>query len=93
MHHKAYFALAAVFLVIAVIVPTILFFLQAQNDLVIIKNPAGMYTGNATSNTPTSQVQQSHTNTLIIVAVIEVVFGFLSVLFMYLGYKHVHPTH
>jgi uncharacterized BrkB/YihY/UPF0761 family membrane protein len=93
MHRKAVFALAGVFLAVAIIVPTVLFILQAQNDLVIIQNPAGMQTGNATTTIPTSQVEQNHANTLIIVAVIEVVFGLLFVVTMYYGINHVHPTH
>jgi ABC-type sulfate transport system permease component len=93
MHRKGVFALAGVFLAVAIVVPFVVFALQAADDLIIIRNPAGMRTnGNVSTVTP-EQVQQSHTNTLIIVAVIEVVFVLLFVVTMYYGIKHVHPYH
>ena len=93
MHRKGVFALAGVFLAVAVVVPFVIFALQAANDLIIIQNPAGMQTnGNITTVTP-EQVQQSHTNTLIIVGVVVVVFVLLFIITMYYGIKHVHPYH
>ncbi len=93
MHNKAVFALAGVFLAVAIIVPTVIFTLQAQNDLIVIQNPAGIYTGNV-SNVPTvGQIEASHQNTLIIVAIVEVVFALLFVVTIYYGINHIHPTH
>jgi hypothetical protein len=92
MHRKAVFALAGVFLAIAIIVPTVLFVLLAQNQLIIIQNPKGMQTGNLTTLTP-DQARQDYANTLILVAIIEIVFGLLFVVTMYYGISHVHPTH
>jgi hypothetical protein len=92
MHRKAVFALAGVFLAVAIIVPTVLFVLLAQNQLVVIQNPRGMQTGNLTVLTP-DQARQDYANTLILVALIEVIFGLLFVVTMYYGINHVHPTH
>jgi hypothetical protein len=93
MHYKKTFALAGIFLAVAIIVPVVIFSLQAQNDLIIIQNPTGMQTGgNVTLLTP-QPVQESHTNNLIIVLVVEAVFLPLFVIAMYFGIKHFHPTH
>ena len=63
MHYKKTFALAGIFLAVAIIVPTVIFSLQAQSDLIIIQNPVGMQTGgNVTLPTP-QQVQDSLTPT------------------------------
>jgi hypothetical protein len=91
MHNKLFFAVAGIFLAVAIIVPTVLFILQAQNDIVIIQNPTGHQTGNVTT-TP-EEVQQSHINTLIMVAIIDVIFLLLFAVTMYYGINHVHPTH
>ncbi len=92
MHQKAVFALAGVFLAIAIIVPTVLFVLLAQNQLIIIQNPTGMQTGNLTTLTP-DQARQDYANTLTLVAIIDIVFGLLFVITMYYGINHVHPSH
>ncbi len=95
MHRKAVFALAGVFLAVAIIVPTVLLFLQAENQLIVLQNPTGMVTnGNSTTTVPSlTQLQESFVNTLIIVAIIDVVFGALFVVTMWYGIHHVHPTH
>ncbi len=93
MHNKAVFAVAGVFLAVAVVVPTVIFILQAQNDLIVIQNPTGMYTGNVSGVPTVGQIQASHQNTLIIVAVIEVVFVALFVVTVYYGINHIHPSH
>jgi len=59
MHHKGTFALAGVFLVVALVVPIALFTLQAANDIIIIQNPSGMDTGGSLPTVPVEQVQQS----------------------------------
>jgi hypothetical protein len=96
MHRKAVFALAGVFLAIAIVVPMVLLVLQADNDLdnlIIIQNPAGMQTnGNISSFNP-QDIQESHEYTLIIVLVVEVVFISLFAVTVYYGIKHVHPYH
>lgn len=93
MHYKKIFAIAGIFLAVAIIVPTVIFSLQAQSDLIIIQNPKGMQTGgNVTLPTP-QQVQDSHTNNLIMVLVVEAVFLPLFIVAMYFGIKHIHPTH
>jgi hypothetical protein len=94
MHYKKTFAIAGIFLAVAIIVPAVIFSLQAQNDLIVIQNPYGLQTG-GTGNVTTNfqQVQTSHTNNLIIVLVIEVVFTLLFIMSMYYGIRHIHPTH
>jgi len=66
MHRKAIFALAAVFLAVAVIVPPVLFIIQADKDsdnLIIVRNNLGLSTsGNITI---TDETGESHTNNII----------------------------
>lgn len=92
MHRKAVFALAGVFLAIALIVPPVLFIIQADNDLdnyVIVMNNQGLVTsGNVTT---TDQVGESHSNTIIISAVIEAVFVPLFAVTLFYGISHPHP--
>lgn len=78
---------------VAIVVPLVIFAMQAANDLIIIQNPSGMQTNGNVSGTTPEQVQQGHTNTLIIVGVIVVVFVVLFIITMYYGIKHVHPYH
>ena len=88
MHYKKIFALAGVFLVIAIVAPIVIFYFQGANDLIIIQNPNGMQTsGNF------QQVQTTHTNNLILIVVIDVVFISLFIVTMYYGIRHIHPTH
>jgi hypothetical protein len=93
MHYKKTFALSGVFLAVAMIVPTVLFSLQAQNDLIVIQNPTGIYTGGNITGSALAQVQASHFNNLIIVLIVELVFLSLFVVTMYFGIRHIHPTH
>ena len=59
MHRKAVFALAGVFLAVALIVPPLIFILQADNDLdnlIIVRDNPGLVTsGNATITDETSE--------------------------------------
>ncbi len=90
MHYKKTFALAGVFLAVAIVVPTVIFALQAQSDLIVIQNPTGIVTG---GNVTLQQVQASHFNNLVIVLIIELVFVPLFIVTMYFGINHMHPTH
>jgi len=96
MHRKAVFALAGVFLVIALIVPPIVLVLQADKDLdnyIVSQNPNGLQTnGNVTILTP-AELQENHNNTFIIVAIVEVVFASLFAVTLYYGINHPHPEH
>jgi hypothetical protein len=88
MHYKKTFALAGVFLAVAIVVPIVIFYLEGANDLIIIQNPVGMQTsGNF------QQLQTTHTNNLIIIIVVDVVFVSLFIITMYYGIRHVHPSH
>jgi hypothetical protein len=94
MHYKKTFALAGVFLAVAIIVPVVIFSLQAQNDLIVIQNPNGMETGGNNNVTAGfQQIQASHTTNLIIVLVVDVVFVSLFIVTMYFGIRHIHPSH
>jgi len=91
MHHKGIFALAGVFLVVMLVVPIVLFTLQASNDLIIIQNPSGMDTGESPPTVPVQQIQQSHVTTLLIVIFVEVIFVSLFIVAIYYGIRHIHP--
>ena len=96
MHRKAVFALAGVFLVMALIVPPVILVLQADKDLdnyIISQNPSSHETGgNITTLTP-AEIQENHNNTFIIVIVVEVVFVSLFAVTIYYGINHPHPEH
>ena len=96
MHRKAVFFLAAVFLVVALVVPPIILLLQADNDLdnyIISQNPTGHQTsGNVTTLTP-EELQENHNTIFIVVAAIEVIFVALFVVTLYYGINHPHPEH
>ncbi len=102
MHHKALFALAGVFLAVALVVPPTILVLQSQTDLnalIISQNPTGIYTSGNITSTITGQVppapaqiQQEHQTNLIIIAIVEAIFLPLFVVAIYLGFNHVHPS-
>ena len=92
MHRKAVFALAGVFLAVALVVPPVLFIIQADKDLdnyIVIQNNQGLVTsGNATI---IDQAHENHTNTIIISAAIEVVFIPAFAVTIFYGINHPHP--
>ena len=96
MHRKTVFFVAAIFLVVALVVPPVVLILQADHDLdnyIIVSNPNGLQTnGNITTLTP-AELQENHNNTFIIVLVIEVVFVTLFAVTMFYGINHSHPKH
>jgi hypothetical protein len=93
MHHKFLFTLAGIFLAVALIVPTVVFIMQADSDADdisnLINNPSQGTGPNATF-TDLNEVNESHANTILLVVVVDVVFVILSVLLLYLGINHYH---
>lgn len=92
MHHKFLFTLAGIFLAVALIVPTVAFIIQANRDadaLLIYDNPS-QGTGPNTSLTDPSELNEDHTNTIILVLIIDVVFVSLFIVLIYLGINHYH---
>jgi len=75
MHRKAVFAIAGVFLAVALIVPPLIFILQADRDLdnliIVRDNPGLASSGNATI---TDQTSENHQTNIIYAAIIEVIF-------------------
>ncbi len=93
MHRKAVFALAGVFLAVALVVPPVILVLQADNDLdnyIIAQNPTSHQTSGNITVTP-DEIAENHQNNLIIIAVVEVVFVPLFVVTLYYGINHPHP--
>jgi hypothetical protein len=88
MHYKKTFALAGVFLAVAIVFPIVVFYFEGANDLIIIQNPNGMQTGGNFQ-----QLQSTHTNNLILIIVVDAVFISLFIVTMYYGIRHIHPTH
>lgn len=97
MHYKAAFALAGVFLAVAMVVPLAILITQGQQDLIVIQNPVGMQTSGNTSSASgiisPGQVETLHINNIIIIAIVEAIFIPLFVLTLYYGINHVHPGH
>jgi nicotinamide riboside transporter PnuC len=93
MNRKAFFALAAVFLAVALVAPPIILFIQADLDLdniiIVQDNPALATSGNTTIAQETSERHQA--NFLLIVA-IEVVFVILFALTLYYGISRSAPN-
>ena len=94
MHKKAVFALAGVFLAVALIVPPLIFILQADHDLdnlIIAKDNPGLVTsGNATI---TDETTENHSTNIIYAAIIEAVFVSLFAVALFYGINHPHPEH
>jgi hypothetical protein len=93
MHYKGIFVLAGVFLAVALVVPIVVFILQASGGLIIVQNPSGMETGGDLPTVPVQPVPQSHVTLLLIVIAVEVVFVSLFIFAIYYGIRHVHPYH
>ncbi|MDR0470184.1 MAG: hypothetical protein LBH79_00470 [Nitrososphaerota archaeon] len=93
MHHKGIFVLAGVFLAVALVVPVVVFILQAPDGLIITENPSGMETGGDLPTVPVQPVQQGYVMTLFVVIVVEVVFISLFIVAIYYGIRHVHSYH
>jgi hypothetical protein len=95
MHRKAVFALAAVYLAIALVTPPVLLILQADKDFdnfITARNNPGLATsGNATSEIYTMHEHLQTTFTLI--AIIEAIFVTLFAITIWFGIKHIHPYH
>jgi hypothetical protein len=94
MHRKAVFFLAGIFLVVALVVPPAILISQSNNDLdnyILSQNPNSYQTtGNVTALTP-EQIQENHSTTFILTAIIEAVFIILFALTLYIGINHPHP--
>jgi hypothetical protein len=92
MHRKAFFALAGVFLAVALIVPPVIFIMQADHDLdnlIIAGDNQGLQTsGNITI---TDETSENHQTNIIIVSIIEVVFVVLFAVTLYYGINQPHP--
>jgi hypothetical protein len=94
MHRKAVFALAGIFLIIALTVPPVLFVIQADKDLddfIKVQNNQGLVTSGNVTITP-DEFRENHTNTFIASAAIEAVFIPLFAVALYYGINHTHPN-
>jgi hypothetical protein len=91
MHHKILFALAGVFLAVALIFPPAMFAVTNDNDLdnyvKYFVNPGMVTGGNATI---LDQIHENNTNAYIIVLVVEVIFVSLFIVTVYSGINHYH---
>ena len=94
MHRKGVFALAGVFLAVALITPPIVLFWQADNDLDnysrLINNPSQGTTGFNATFTDLNELNESHLNAYIIVLSVDSVFVILFAITLYYGINHYH---
>jgi hypothetical protein len=92
MHRKAFLVLAGIFLAVALIVPPLIFILQADHDLdnliVARDNPGLVTSGNPTI---TDETTENHGTNIIYAAIIEVVFVMLFAVTLYYAINHPHP--
>ena len=95
MHRKLVFALAAVFLVVALVVPPAIILLQTNNTIykyiVPFINPSQGTTNVTIVLTP--QQQNDYTTALTAAMIIEAVFIVLFAVTIYYGINHTHPEH
>jgi hypothetical protein len=93
-HRKAVFALAGVFLAVALIMPPLIFVLQADYDLdnlIVARDHPGLVTsGNATI---TDETTENHSTNIIYAAIIEAVFVALFAVTLFYAINHPHPEH
>jgi hypothetical protein len=90
MHHKKLFALAGVFLAVALFTPPIVLYLQGVTEEAIFQERLAHETAGNFSFL--EKIQQSRQNSLVLVAVVEVVFVSLFVVAMYYGINHLAMT-
>ena len=92
MNKKAVFALAGIFLAVALIVPPLIFVLQADHDLdnliVARDNPGLVTSGNATI---TDETTENHNTNIIYAAIIDAVFVTLFAVTLYYGLSRQRP--
>ncbi len=95
MHRKAVFSLAAVFLVVALVVPPAIVILQTNNTIYKYIIPGNSPVQGATNITLTitPKDRSSYNNAILIAVIIEIVFIILFVVIMYTGINHTHPEH
>jgi hypothetical protein len=89
MHNKKFFALAGVFLAVALASPPVILFFEGVSELVAYENTGHQTAGNMTF---LEQVQQSRQGAYILVAVVEAVFVLLFVVTLYYGINHLPQT-
>lgn len=95
MHRKLVFSLAAVFLIVALIVPPVIVILQTNNTIFkyIIPGTNPTQGSNNITITITPKERSDYNNAIIIAALIEIVFLVLFVTTVYYGINHTHPEH
>lgn len=90
MHHKKLFALAGVFLAVALFTPPLVLYLQGVTEEAIFQERLEHETAGNFSFL--ERIHQSQQNALILVAVVEAVFVLLFVVTMYYGINHLGRT-
>jgi len=95
MHRKLVFALAAVFLVVALVVPPVLVILQTNNTIYkyIIPNVSPVQGHDNVTIIITPHERANYNMSFIIAAIIGVVFLILFVITLFYGINHTHPQH
>jgi len=95
MHRKPVFALAAVFLVVALVIPPALVILQTNNTIYKYIVPGTNPTQGSTNITITiTQTDRQNYNSAVELAlIIEAVFIALFAVTLFYGINHTHPEH
>jgi len=95
MHKKRVFLLAAVFLVVALVIPPVLVILQANNTVYKYIIPGNYPTQGSTNITITitPQEHENYNNAITIALIIAVIFIVLFATTIYYGINHMHPEH
>jgi len=91
MHRKGVFAIAGVFLVVALVAPPIILITQARNDFDALINEGINPTHQTGTNTTfVEQLDTNRRTIYIIVATVEVVFVVLFLITAWIGINHYH---
>lgn len=93
MHRKRVFTIAAVFLVIALVVPPAFVVLSVNSTIYKYLIPGVTPTEGSPTIRITNPDARSYTMTILTAALIEVIFIALFIVFLYIGINHTHPQH
>jgi len=93
MHRKRVFTIAAVFLVIALVVPPAFVVLEVNNTIYKYLIPGTSPVQGAPTISITNPDARNYAIVIIIAAIIEVIFIALFIFTLYIGINHTHPEH
>ena len=93
MHRKRVFTIAAVFLIIALVVPPAFVVFEVNNTIYKYIIPGTTPVQGTPTITLTNPDAKNYALVIIAAAIIEVIFIALFIVTLYIGINHTHPEH